>query len=435
MADNNVADSPQLSELVSFLQTLPEPHILCDRNYRIIAANDAYRANWLDQQDVVGRKCYEVSHRYDVPCDQAGEFCPLQRSLRSGQRERVLHLHHTPRGESFENIELSPIRDASGEIVYYIEKLEPLPGARSQAHAQGLIGRSPAFVRMMEMVARVAPSDAAVLLQGESGTGKELVAGAIHRISKRADQPFVAVDCSGLPETLFESELFGHERGAFTGATARKTGLVEAAAGGTLFLDEVGDIPLSIQVKLLRLLETGTYRRVGSPELRKAEIRIISATHRPLAEMVETGSFRQDLFYRLNIFPIFLPPLRERGDDVLLLAEALLARVAGGRKLTLSAAAQAWLVGYPYPGNVRELRNLLERACLLCDGDEIQREHLPASENVEFSRSTAIFAQKPPPPDFATLARNFKGSRKALAQQLGLSERTLYRRLKMAGLL
>lgn len=405
MADNDVADSPQLSELVSFLQTLPEPHILCDRNYRIIAANDAYRANWLEQQEVVGRKCYEVSHRYDVPCDQAGEFCPLQRSLRSGQRERVLHLHHTPQGESFENIELSPIRDASGEIVYYIEKLEPLPGARSQAHAQGLIGRSPAFVRMMEMVARVAPSDAAVLLQGESGTGKELVAGAIHRISKRADQPFVAVDCSGLPETLFESELFGHERGAFTGATARKTGLVEAAAGGTLFLDEVGDIPLSIQVKLLRLLETGTYRRVGSPELRKAEVRIVSATHRPLAEMVEAGSFRQDLFYRLNIFPIFLPPLRERGDDVLLLAEALLARVAAGRKLTLSAAAQAWLVGYPYPGNVRELRNLLERACLLCDGDEIQREHLPASENAELSRSTAIFAQKPPPPDFATLAR------------------------------
>ena len=435
MAGNDVADSPQLSELVSFLQTLPEPHILCDRNYRIIAANDAYRANWLDQQEVVGRKCYEVSHRYDVPCDQAGEFCPLQRSLRSGQRERVLHLHHTPQGESFENIELSPIRDASGDIVYYIEKLEPLPGARSQAHAQGLIGRSPAFVRMMEMVARVAPSDAAVLLQGESGTGKELVAGAIHRISKRADQPFVAVDCSGLPETLFESELFGHERGAFTGATARKTGLVEAAAGGTLFLDEVGDIPLSIQVKLLRLLETGTYRRVGSPELRKAEIRIVSATHRPLAEMVEAGSFRQDLFYRLNIFPIFLPSLRERGDDVLLLAEALLARVAGGRKLTLSAAAQAWLVGSPYPGNVRELRNLLERACLLCDGDEIQREHLPASENVEFSRSTAIFAQKPPTPDFATLARSFKGSRKALAQQLGLSERTLYRRLKMAGLL
>ncbi|WP_281983433.1 sigma-54 interaction domain-containing protein [Azonexus hydrophilus] len=440
MADNN--GSPQLSELVSFLQTLPEPHILCDRNYRIIAANDAYRASWLDQQEVVGRKCYEVSHRYDVPCDQAGEFCPLQRSLRSGQRERVLHLHHTPQGESFENIELSPIRDASGEIVYYIEKLEPLPGARSQAHAQGLIGRSPAFVRMMEMVARVAPSDAAVLLQGESGTGKELVAGAIHRISKRADQPFVAVDCSGLPETLFESELFGHERGAFTGATARKTGLVEAAAGGTLFLDEVGDIPLSIQVKLLRLLETGTYRRVGSPELRKAEVRIVSATHRPLAEMVETGSFRQDLFYRLNIFPIFLPPLRERGDDVLLLAEALLARVAAGRPLGISAEARAWLSAYVYPGNVRELRNLLERACLLCDGDEIRPEHLPvgmqaARSDLVPSHLAGAMASRPALPaevDLPAVLRSFRGSRKALAAHLGWSERTLYRRLKALGL-
>lgn len=292
-----------LSELISFLETLPEPHILCDRENRIIAANDAYRNAWTDQREVVGRKCYEVSHGYEVPCNEAGEFCPLQRSLHSGQRERVLHLHHTPDGETFENIELSPIRAESGEIVYYIEKLEPLPGARSQAHGQGLIGRSPPFLHMMEMVARVAPSEAAVLLQGESGTGKELVAGAIHRMSKRAEQPFVAVDCSGLPETLFESELFGHERGAFTGASARKTGLVEAAAGGTLFLDEVGDIPLSIQVKLLRLLETGTYRRVGSPELRKAEIRIVSATHRPLAEMVEAGTFRQDLYFRLNIFP------------------------------------------------------------------------------------------------------------------------------------
>ncbi len=433
MADKETQEE-RLSELVSFLQTLPEPHILCDRNYRILAANEAYRAHWHDQPDVIGRTCYEVSHRYQVPCDQAGEFCPLQRSLRSGQRERVLHLHHTPNGESFENIELSPIRDASGEIVYYIEKLEPLPGARSQAHAQGLIGRSPPFVRMMEMVARVAPSDAAVLLQGESGTGKELVASAIHRMSRRAEQPFVAVDCSGLPETLFESELFGHERGAFTGATARKVGLVEAAAGGTLFLDEVGDIPLSIQVKLLRLLETGTYRRVGSPELRKAEIRIVSATHRPLAEMVEAGSFRQDLFYRLNIFPIFLPPLRERGEDVLLLAEALLGRVAPNRSLSLSSAAKAWLVAYRYPGNVRELRNLLERACLLCDGDEIQPEHLPAGENQAFPRSTAVASQKTGILDLASLVREFPGNRQALAQHLGCSERTLYRRLKAAGL-
>ncbi|MBS1161129.1 MAG: sigma54 specific transcriptional regulator, Fis family [Proteobacteria bacterium] len=432
----------RLAELISFLENLPEPHILCDRDYRIVAANDAYRASWVDQQEVIGRKCFEVSHRYTVPCDQAGESCPLQRSLKSGQRERVLHLHHTPHGESFENIELSPIRDATGEVTHYIEKLEPLPGARSLAHAQGLIGRSPAFLGMMEMVARVAPSDASVLLQGESGTGKELVANAIHQISRRSAQPFVAVDCSGLAETLFESELFGHERGAFTGAVARKIGLIEAASGGTLFLDEVGDIPLSIQVKLLRLLETGTYRRVGSPELRQAEVRIISATHRPLSEMIGDGRFRQDLFYRLNIFPIDLPALRERGEDVVLLAEALLERVAGGRLLGLADEVRNWLRHYHFPGNVRELRNLLERACLLCDGDEIRLQHLPVALRLPgtsparalvFNSGQAFLAAKPAASELPTLAeraRTFKGDRKALARHLGLSERTLYRRLR-----
>ena len=431
-----MADTPNPpSELISFLENLDEPHILCDRHYRILAANDAFRSKWVSDQDVVGRTCYDVSHRYTVPCDQAGESCPLQRSLISGQRERVTHVHHTRLGEHFENIELSPIRDGHGEIVFYIEKLEPFAVTRCDEHAYSLIGRSPPFLNMMEMIGRVAPSDAAVLLQGESGTGKELAANAIHQFSRRAERPFVAVDCSGLAETLFESELFGHERGAFTGATARKTGLIEAASGGTLFLDEVGDIPLSIQVKLLRLLETGTFRRVGSPELRQAEIRIISATHRPLAEMIEKGSFRQDLFYRLNVFPILLPALRDRGEDVILLAESLLHRVAGGRTLRLSAAAIDWLRGYAFPGNVRELRNMLERACLLCDGDEIQLNHLSGGQ---MPLSLALLsgekprkARKPKLDDreLADEIRRFDGSRRALAQHLGMSERTLYRRM------
>ena len=429
-------DSAPPSELISFLESLSEPHILCDRNYRILAANEAYRSKWEGQQQIVGRTCYEVSHRYAVPCDQAGESCPLQHSLRSGQRERVVHLHHTPHGEHFENIELSPIRDGRGEIVYYIEKLDALPVPRSEEHAGGLIGRSPSFLAMMALVARVAPADAVVLLQGESGTGKELVANAIHQLSRRAERPVVAVDCSGLAETLFESELFGHERGAFTGAVARKTGLVEAAAGGTLFLDEVGDIPLSIQVKLLRLLETGTFRRVGSPALCQADIRVISATHRPLTEMIEAGTFRQDLFYRLNIFPIFLPALRERREDIALLADALLARVAGGRPLRLSREAIGWLMDYDFPGNVRELRNLLERACLLSDGDEIDLRHLPGSALGQILRSTPKKAEniKLDDAQLFDLAKNFAGSRRDLARHLGLSERTLYRRLKDFGM-
>jgi len=441
MADMT-ADSRPLPELVSFLETLPEPHILCDRQYRVIAANAAYRRSFGTGRSVLGRTCYDVSHHYSVPCDQAGESCPLARSLKSGQRERVLHLHHTPRGEEYVNIELSPVRDGSDEITWFIEKMEPMPVARSLDESHGLIGRAPAFQHMLEMVARVAPSEASVLLQGESGSGKELVAHAIHAASKRCEAPFVAVDCSGLPETLFESEIFGHERGAFTGATSRKPGLVEAASGGTLFLDEVGDIPLGMQVKLLRLLETGTYRRVGSTELRKADIRLLSATHRPLKEMVADGSFRQDLYYRLNTFPITVPPLRDRPSDIPLLVESLLARVASKRRLTMSPAAMKVLNAYAFPGNVRELRNVLERASLMCDGEVLQVEHFPDELLVPVSLPSGLAANAADAPgDWQTIerqaflraVRGHHGSRRELARKLGISERTLYRKLREIG--
>jgi DNA-binding NtrC family response regulator len=426
-----------LAELRSYLDSLAEPHILFDRQYRIVHANPAYRRTFGDEQGVVGRCCYDVSHRYAVPCDQAGESCPLARSLESGQRERVLHLHHTPRGEAYVNIELSPLRDDRGEFAFFIERMEPVRIAQGQPGAQGLVGRSPAFQRMLGLVARVAPSEASVLLLGESGTGKELVARAIHAASPRAQAPLVVVDCTGLPESLFESELFGHERGAFTGAATQHIGLVESASGGTLFLDEVGDIPLALQVKLLRLLETGTYRRVGSTELRRADVRLVSATHRDLRAMVREGSFRQDLYYRLSTFPIGLPPLRERREDIALLAQALLERLAGERPPSLSPAALARLAAYRFPGNIRELRNLLERALLLCDGDTLLPEHLADGLDDPWMRE----AGDAEPAADATLATReravmeaavhaHRGTRAALARSLGISERTLYRRLR-----
>ncbi|TNF58261.1 MAG: sigma-54-dependent Fis family transcriptional regulator [Burkholderiales bacterium] len=433
-----------LPELTAFLEGLPEPHILFDAQYRILAANAAYRRQFSPQRSVIGRRCYEVSHQFAVPCDQAGESCPLAQSRQSGQRERVLHLHHTPQGEEYVNIELSPLPGEDGQPAFYVEKMEPLRVAQGQAAGQGLIGRSPAFQRMLGLVSRVAASRASVLLLGESGTGKELVARAIHEASPRAGKPLVAVDCSSLPETLFESELFGHERGAFTGATTSKGGLVEAASGGTLFLDEVGDIPLPMQVKLLRLLETGTYRRVGSTELRHTDIRIVSATHRDIETMVQDGRFREDLFYRLCTFPIPLPPLRERTGDVALLATALLERVAAPRRLEMTPTALRLLEGQPFPGNVRELRNLLERAALLCDGDRIEAEHV--SEAIatgrRLRRPVAPAGQEPPVSDLRGLERQalrealarHRGSRASLAAQLGMSERTLYRKLKQFGL-
>jgi DNA-binding NtrC family response regulator len=445
-----------LAELISYLDTLPEPHILCDTDYHILAANKAYRRDYGGGHAIVGQTCYAVSHRYAAPCDKAGETCPLKQSLVSGQRERVLHLHHTPDGEAYVNIELAPVHGMNGELAYFIEKMEPLGVSRGMPDSRALVGRAPTFRRMLELMGRVAPSDATVMLQGESGTGKELVAKAIHDASRRADRPFVAVDCSGLTETLFESELFGHEKGSFTGASARRIGLVEAASGGTLFLDELGDIPLGMQVKLLRLLETGTFRRVGASDFLKSDVRLISATHRNLRSMVAEGRFRQDLYYRLNTFPISLPALRERRPDIPLLAEALLERVAPGREMHLSAAALDCLMAYDYPGNVRELRNVLERATLLCDGDAIQPEHLPAevveaaAASPEVNRKvgaggTAFPANQLRPalpqglsPTLAELEDEalrqrlavHKGNRKTLAAELGISERTLYRKLQ-----
>ena len=432
-----------LSELISFLDGLPEPRIVMDADYRIVAANAAYVREFGDNVPVAGRCCYEVSHRFNVPCDQAGESCPLKQSLDSGAPQRVLHLHHTPGGEEHVAVETTPIRDEQGRIAYFVETMRIVRQASGRAAAQGLVGRSPAFVNMLEKVLRVAHSDAAVLLLGETGTGKELVAHAIHEASRREEGPFVAVDCAGMTETLFESELFGYEKGAFTGANFRKQGLVEAAAGGTLFLDEIGELPLALQVKLLRLLETGTYRRVGGLDWLPADFRLVAATHRDLRAMVQAETFRRDLYFRVNTFPIHMPSLHERAEDIPLLAASLLERVDHKPGRRLSMAALAWLGGRRYSGNIRELRNLIERASLLADGDQIDVQHLteladdlppsmPAGESDGFQIGEVL--------ELDELERRYLAWAKsrpdmepaALAQRLGVSQRTLYRKLKLA---
>lgn len=430
-----------LNKISSFLDSFDEPSIVMDGEYRILSANPAYLRDFSNDAPVVGRRCYEVSHRFSVPCDQAGESCPLQESRSSGQKERVLHLHYTAHGEEHVDVETTPIRDDNGERTLYVETMRVVRQASSRPAAQGLVGRSSAFTRMLARVMRVAPSMAAVMLLGETGTGKELVAQAIHEGSARAARSFVAVDCSGLTETLFESELFGYEKGAFTGATHRKQGLIEAASGGTLFLDEIGDLPLTLQVKLLRLLETGTFRRVGGVEVLPADFRLISATHRDLEAMVKAETFRRDLYFRINTFPIHTPSLRERASDLPLLAQSLLSRVAAGRALHLSAEAAALLAHMPFQGNIRELRNLLERASLMADGDEIEPRHILDTDN-EVDTSAKLQSGQVPQAagTWLTLKENERrylvwalaahhGDRPALARRLGVSERTLFRKL------
>ncbi len=427
-----IMPNSQLPELLSYLNNKSEPHIVMDRDYTIIAANMAYRAQHGDSAPLVGRHCYEVSHHFTRPCDEVGESCPLKLSSTTGLPQRVLHLHHTSRGEEHVDVELTPIHDAGGEIIYFVEKMHTIRGASANPTSQGLVGRSAAFNTVLGLIRRVAQSEAAVMLLGESGTGKELVAQAVHNASVRAGNPYVVVDCSGVTETLFESELFGYEKGAFTGASQRKLGLVESASGGTLFLDEVGDIPLALQVKLLRLLETGTYRRVGGIEPLRADFRLVSATHRNLKDMVEQGSFRKDLYYRISTFPIHLPALSERRDDIPLLSEALLSRISPGRKLRLHPDTLAKLSAYDFPGNIRELRNILERASLLADTDTILPEHL----DPEFTG----FQVRERPEQIVPLEQaeqhylqwalaQHEGDRASLAIKLGISERTLYRKL------
>ncbi len=243
-----------------------------------------------------------------------------------------------------------------------------------------MVGQSPAFQKMLKFIGRVAPTDSTVLLRGESGSGKELVSMALHRNSRRADGPFIALNCATLSETLLESELFGHEKGSFTGAVARKEGKLELAHGGTLFLDELGEIPIGLQAKLLRALETRQFERVGGNRPIRVDIRLVAATHRDLETAIQEGTFRQDLYFRLNVITLNLPPLRDRGEDIPLLARHFLDHFStrlGQPKTGLSPAARQALLAYSWPGNIRELANAIERAVVLGEREEVELEDLP----------------------------------------------------------
>ena len=319
-------------------------------------------------------------------------------------------------------------------------KLKGVSAPRGAA-TEALVGRSPAIERVRGMVAKVARSQAPVHISGESGTGKELVARMIHEAGPRREGPFVPINCGAIPTELMESEFFGHKKGSFTGAVGDKIGLVQTAEGGTLFLDEVADLPLHMQVKLLRIIQEKTIRPVGQANELSVDVRILSATHKDLSELVAEGSFREDLFYRINVIGVHVPPLRERGEDVLMLAHHTLTRLARSQGVTtphLTQAAQAALLGYRFPGNVRELENILERALTLCSGDEIDVDDLQLRTEQSDEEAPSIERGSPLGTQLEEIERDAivkaleqtRYNKTAAAKRLGISFRALRYRIK-----
>lgn len=334
------------------------------------------------------------------------------------------------------------IIDRASEQILLKKELELLRKEVQQKYSFGnIIGKSPRMQKVFQLIRQVASTNSNVIIYGKSGTGKELVAKAIHYNSSRKDKPFIAVNCSAIPESLLESELFGHEKGAFTGAVSSRKGLFEEANGGTIFLDEVGDMSLAMQAKLLRVIEDKEIRAVGSDKPRKIDVRIISATHKDLEKAVKEGTFREDLFYRLNVIPIYLPELRERVEDIPLLVEYFLKKYgeeAGRPNVRISREALACMMKYSWPGNVRELENLIERLVVLSPADEITVNDLPEHIRIckaeslveELTLGEKITLEELEKRYILKILRETGWHKSNAAKILGIDRRTLYRKIE-----
>ncbi|MEF2230309.1 MAG: sigma 54-interacting transcriptional regulator [Pseudodesulfovibrio sp.] len=373
---------PDTDSLTDLLDELPLGVAVLDRDGTLLAVNKTYETlTGADRQSLVGLRCL-----HGLRCDYCFKGCPVLSGWKKvDARSAEANIISRNRNKVYVRLTVSPLLGEGGEVRGAVETV-----ATRATHALeegtrlmgigNLVGSSPQIERIFNMIPPVAQTDSSVLITGETGTGKDMLAEEIHNASDRNDGPFIKVNCGALPDTLLESELFGHTKGAFTGADRTKPGRFRMAHGGTLFLTEIGDLPLALQVKLLSFLDDKVIYPLGSTKGFHADVRVIVATHRDLEEMVRQKKFRQDLLYRLNVIRLHLPPLRERGDDLHLLQDHFLKMFQArfGKKVEgLSANAQGLLEAYHYPGNVRELRNLIEYAVNFCDGRRVHTRHLP----------------------------------------------------------
>lgn len=329
-----------------------------------------------------------------------------------------------------------------------LRSIEKATATRSAKSTDMMIGQSEVMLQLKKQVSRVAPLDTTILIGGESGTGKELVAKSIHQMSSRSEKDMVSVNCAAIPESLIEAELFGHVKGAFTGATQDRAGLIESADGSTLFLDEIGELPLEAQSRLLRVLQEGEIRKVGSTDRTYVNVRLVAATHRNLLDMVSKGQFREDLYYRLNVIELRCPPLRDRGADIMVLAEALLDRVKhqmNRPELKFNSSIQTSIESHPWPGNVRELGNVIERAVVLCEGPLIDHSDLGLTYVSDTNHTFAAKEQRPmgraqPMMSLEDYFQHFvlshedQMSETELAKRLGISRKSLWERRNRLGI-
>jgi PAS domain S-box-containing protein len=422
-------------KLQTILDSVADGVFTVDQTMHITSFNRAAEElTGFTRAEALGQPCCEI-FRTNVCFDS----CPVREAIAENHNitHREVDLLDRNNREIPISVNASVLRDSTGAAIGGVETFRDLSQLRAlnqEIHHhfsfQNMISRNPQMQQLFDILPDVASSEVTVLIQGDSGTGKELFAQALHNLSYRKDKPLVIINCGALPEQLLEAEIFGVKKGAYTGAVADRAGRLSAAEGGTLFLDEIGDLPLSLQVKLLRVLENNQYQPLGSDETRHANVRFIAATHRDLDQQVAKNHFRQDLFYRLNVITLKIPALRERSEDIPLLLEVGLKKFCAkyDKKIHgFSPKSLEYLLQHPFAGNVRELLNIIERAVILCRGSQIEVEQLPAATPTSTQR---LPRQIPSSSELEQLLERYRGNKQQVAQQLNINRTTLWRWLK-----